>query len=130
MQLTVNISGSLYHHPSPSKNQDTFRDFTGSVELLQKIGRSPFLRDPANKDQISLSFSGRYQRMPENQGIPGKKADIAVAGGKFEIPVAPGVSFPISVTYANATELIKEAHVSGNFGITFDLDKLKALVTK
>jgi hypothetical protein len=130
MQLTVNVSGSLYHHPNPSRNQDTFRDFTSSVELLQKIGRSPFLRDPGNKDQIALSFSGRYQRMPENQGIPGKKADIAVAGGKFEIPVAPGVSFPISVTYANATELIKEAHVSGNFGISFDLDKLKALVSK
>jgi len=130
MQITANVSGSLYHHPNPSKNQDTFRDFTGSLELLQKIGRSPFLRDPVNKDQISVSFSGRYQRMPENKGIKGKKADIAVAGAKFEIPVAPGVSFPISVTYANATELIKEAHVSGNFGITFDLDKLKALVSK
>jgi len=130
MQITVNLSGSLYHHPVVAKNQDTFRDFTASLDLTQKLGRSPFLFDAVNKDPITMAFSGRYQRMPENQGVAGKKADIAVAGVKFQIPVAAGVSFPLSVTYANATELIKEAHVAGNFGITFDLDKLKALVTK
>ena len=130
MQLTANVSGSLYHHPDANKNQDTFRDFTAALQLQAKLGRSPFVRDAADKSQITMAFDGRYERLPENQGVPGKKADIAVAGGKFEIPVAAGVSFPISVTYANATELIKEAHVSGNFGITFDLDKLKALVSK
>jgi hypothetical protein len=130
MQITVNVSGSLYHHPIATKNQETFRDFTASLDLTQKLGRSPFLFDVVNKDPITMSFAGRYERMPENQGIPGKKADIAVAGAKFEIPVAAGVSFPVSVTYANATELIKESHVSGNFGISFDLDKLKALVSK
>lgn len=130
MQLTINASGSLYHHPITTKNQDTFRDFSASVEWSQNLGRSPFLLNPVNKDPIIMAFSGRYQRMPENKGVAGKKADIAVAGAKFQIPVAPGVSFPLSVTYANATELIKEAHVSGNFGITFDLDKLKALVSK
>jgi hypothetical protein len=129
-QITLNVSGSLYHHPIATQNQDTFRDFTASLEWSQKLGRSPFLFDVANRDPITMSFDGRYQRMPENQGMAGKKADIAVAGIKFQIPVAAGVSFPVSVTYANATELIKEAHVSGNFGITFDLDKLKELVSK
>jgi hypothetical protein len=47
----------------------------------------------------------------------------------LEIPVAAGVSLPISITYSNATELIKEKDVRGNFGITFDLDKLKSLAT-
>jgi len=129
-QISANVSASLYHHPDRTLNQDTFRDFTASVEFLQKIARSPFFHDPNNKDSMSFSLNGRYERMPENQGIKGKKADIAVAGAKFEIPVGAGVTLPISVTYANATELIKEAHVNGNFGITFDLDKLKQLVSK
>lgn len=130
LQLTANVSGSLYHHPDPAKQQDTFRDFTAALQFQQKLGPSPFTRDAADKSQITMAFNGRYERFPENEGIPGKKADIAVAGAKFEIPIASGVSFPISVTYANATELIKESHVSGNFGISFDLDKLKALAVK
>ena len=31
-----------------------------------------------------------------------------------------GISLPLSVTFANATELINEKVVRGNFGITFD----------
>src|SRR5262249_12230385 len=130
LQLTANIEGSFYHHPDPTKNQETFRGINGALDFLNKLGKSPFVRDSADKSTITLSFSGRYERLRENRGMPGKKADIAVASAKLEIPVAAGISFPISATYANATELIKEAHVQGNFGFTFDLDKLSALIHK
>ena len=56
--------------------------------------------------------------------MAGRKADLAVAQFKLEIPFMTGFSFPFSVTYANATELIKEDQVRANFGITFDADKL------
>ena len=127
MQLDANISSSFYGNPDKTKNQQTFRDAAAALGLEQRLGRSPFLTNDSDQGQITMTFSGRYERLQENQHIPGKKADIAVANWKLEIPVGPGISLPLSVTYANATELIKEKHVSGNFGVTFDLDKLKAL---
>ncbi|HEV7673082.1 MAG TPA: hypothetical protein VGQ12_00990 [Candidatus Angelobacter sp.] len=129
MQIDANLSASAYGNPDRTKNQQTFRDATAALQFQQNLGRSPFLSNPDDKNPISLAFAGRYERLQENRHVPGKKADIAVANWKIEIPVAPGVSLPISITYANATELIKEQDVRGNFGITFDLDKLRALAT-
>lgn len=128
MQIDANVSASFYGNPDRSKNEQTFRDAAAALGLEQKLGRSPFLLDDSNQAQITMTFSGRYQRLQENRHIAGKKADIGVASVKLEIPVAAGVSLPLSITYANATELIKEDHVRGNFGLSFDLDKLRSLV--
>lgn len=46
------------------------------------------------------------------------------AQAKLTIPIADGVDFPISVSYANRTALIKEADVRGKFGFTLDLSKI------
>jgi hypothetical protein len=46
------------------------------------------------------------------------------AQAKLTIPIADGVDFPISVSYASRTALIKEADVRGKFGFTFDLSKV------
>lgn len=129
MQIDANLSFSAYSNPDATKNQQTFRDATAALQFQQNLGRSPFLINSDDKSQISLAFAGRYERLQENRHIPGKKADIAVANWKIEIPIGQGVSLPLSITYANATELIKEQDIRGNFGITFDLDKLHALAT-
>jgi hypothetical protein len=127
MQIDANIGASFYGKPDRTKNEQTFRDAVAAVSLEQKLGRSPFLSNDSDQNQVTFSFSGRYERLQENRHTPGKKADLAVANWKLEIPVAAGVSLPLSITYANASELIMEKHVSGNFGITLDLDKLRAL---
>jgi hypothetical protein len=57
-----------------------------------------------------------------------EKADIALGNVKLEIPISSGISFPLSVSFANAAEQVKETYVRGNFGISFDLDKLAALL--
>jgi hypothetical protein len=129
MQIDANISGSFYQKPDKTKNESTFRDFTAALSLQQNLGRSPFLTSTIDQGQMSLAFSGRYERLPENVHILGKKADIAVANFKLEIPIGSGaMTLPFSITYANASELIKEKDVRGNFGISFDLDKLFSLV--
>ena len=56
-----------------------------------------------------------------------KKADIGVVQFKVEIPIAAGISIPLSVSAATATELLDESKTQGHFGITFDLDKFAAL---
>lgn len=129
MQIDANVSASAYSNPDRSKNEQTFRDAVAALGLQQNLGRSPFLTNDSDKSQISVNFSGRYERLQENRHIPGKKADIAVANWKLEIPIGAGVSLPISITYANASELINETDVRGNFGITFDLDKLRVLAS-
>jgi len=129
MQIDANIGASFYGNPDRTKNEQTFRDAAAAVGLEQKLGRSPFLTNDSDQSQMTLSFSGRYERLQENRHVAGKKADLAVANWKLEIPLAAGISLPLSITYANATELINEKHVSGNFGITLDLDKLRALAT-
>ena len=35
-----------------------------------------------------------------------------------------GVKVPLSFTWANRTELVKEKEVRGNIGITFDMDAI------
>ena len=123
-----NAGISLYHHPNRTMNQQSVRDFAAAFSLEGKAGRSPFILDTeGDESQITFSFTGRYQRMFENRGVAGKKADIGVAQFKMEIPFLTGASFPFSVTYANATELIKEDHVRANFGFSFDADKVLLL---
>jgi hypothetical protein len=43
---------------------------------------------------------------------------------KLTIPVMDGIDFPLSVSFANRNDLIKESHMRGHFGFSFDLGKL------
>ena len=128
ISLIANANLSLYHKANAALRQQTVRDFGVSLSLEGTAGRSPFLFESKDDSQMTYSFSGRFHRVLENRYFPGRKADIAIAQFKFNIPMFSGVSFPFSVTYANATELIKEKQVRTNFGFSFDTDKLlKAL---
>jgi len=128
ISLVANAGVSFYHKENPVLRQKTVRDFSVALSLEGTAGKSPFMAEAKDESQITYSFTGRYERFFENQYFAGRKADIAVAQFKFEIPLAAGMSFPFSVTYANSSELIKEDRVRANFGFTFDTDKLlKAL---
>lgn len=124
ISLVANAGISLYHNPNTATKQETVRDFAFALAFEGQAGRSPFLTEDKDESQITYSFTGRYQRLLANRLIPGRKADIAVAQFKVNVPMFSGMSFPFSVTYANATELVKESHVRANFGFSFDADKL------
>ncbi|MDQ3816418.1 MAG: hypothetical protein M3362_01855 [Acidobacteriota bacterium] len=49
---------------------------------------------------------------------------------KLTIPVLDGVDFPLSVSFANRSDLIKESHVRGRFGFSFDIPKLVSALHK
>jgi len=54
-----------------------------------------------------------------------RKGPINFGQVKLEIPTgSSGVRIPISMTFSNRTELIKESDVRGHIGITFDFDKI------
>jgi hypothetical protein len=127
-KLIFNVGSSLYSNPDRTKNEQTVRDYATALSWETLLGRSPLVLEGVDQAQMTLSFSGRYQRLLENRHQAGKKADLAVAQVKFEIPVFTGVTFPVSVSYATASELIKEDRVHANFGFTFDTDKLYQLL--
>ncbi len=128
--LTANASFTLFNS-LPAGRADRLRDFQFAGQLdvplgeVQKIGN------------FVLSFSGMYKRrflkaaMFEdemlNLAMKDRSRDTAIGQVKLTIPVkGSGVKIPISVTFANRTELIKEKEVRGNIGITFDLDSIFA----
>ena len=54
---------------------------------------------------------------------PGK---IGLFQAKYTKTLSSGVQVPISITYSNRTDLVKESTVQGDIGITFDYSKLVA----
>ena len=78
-----------------------------------------------------LSFAGQFERLATDETAGGvlmaSKGNIVVGQVKLTIPIR-GTAFkiPLSFSFANRTELIKEKHIRGNFGLTFDLDSLLA----
>ncbi|HEX6640068.1 MAG TPA: hypothetical protein VF215_03095, partial [Thermoanaerobaculia bacterium] len=56
---------------------------------------------------------------------------IHIVQAKVMVPVkGSGVKLPLSVSYANRTELLKEKNIRGHIGLTFDMDVLSSLVRR
>jgi hypothetical protein len=127
--LTANFSAHLYNNTSPAvthRLKDI--DFSTAIEIP--------LTDARRLGNFTLSGSYKYRRLfydsLDAQGavlVP--KGVMSVGQIQLTIPVkGSGVKVPLSVTFANRTEFIKESEVRGNIGITFDLDTLFANLAK
>jgi hypothetical protein len=122
--LTANASFTLFNS-RPAAGGGRVRDFqfAGQLDVPFKVN---------NVGNFVFSFAGKYQRALENATaldgtvLPDTKGDIAVGQLKLEVPFLGGVRLPLSLTFANRTELVREKEVRGNFGFTFDMDKILA----
>jgi hypothetical protein len=124
MKIVGNAEVSIYNNPDRRLNQQRVRDMAFSLSLEGNAGRSPFVNQELDKSQITFSFSGRYERMLENRQVATRKADLAFAQFKLDVPFLSGMTLPFSVTYSNASELNKKDRLRANFGFNFDADKL------
>jgi hypothetical protein len=129
LDFTANGSLTLFHsRPAPANPGDPapgrVRDFqfAGQVDVPFKVG---------NVGQFVLWFSGRYERLLEDASAPGggavagTKGDIAVGQFGLKVPLpGTGLQLPLSFTFANRTELVKEKEVRGNFGFTLNFDSI------
>jgi len=113
------LPGASITTPRPGR----IRDFQFAGQLTK-----PFT---IGDGQFDFWFSGRYERLVSDAStlagptLPGTKGDIAVGQLGIHIPIKSlGIKFPISVTFANRTELIKEREVRGNIGFTLNWDTL------
>ena len=71
------------------------------------IGRGPWMFSIGAEGEWMTQMTPTYQ-----------------AQAKVTIPIIFGLNLPVSVSWANRTELIKETEVRGRFGFTFDIAKL------
>ncbi len=101
------------------------RDFHLSGQVDYKVGNLLGFGD------VTFFLAGRYERQMENaidpmgMAVMNTKGDIAVGQVGLRIPIkGTGFKIPISFSFANRTELIREKVVKGNIGFTFDLDTL------
>jgi BMFP domain-containing protein YqiC len=127
VDFTFNGSLTTFDKKPEGANVGRIRDFQFATQIDAPFG------DVRGIGQFVFSFAGRYERLMEDAQtqvgttVPGTKGDIAVGQVKLTIPVKGlGMKFPVSFTFANRTELVKEKEVRGNFGFTFDLDTIFA----
>jgi hypothetical protein len=119
--LTYNGSFTLFNS-KPGVGMKRMRDFDNSVRLDIPLG------DVRKVGNFVLTFAGQYKRLTEDE-LPGlnNRGDIASGQLLFTIPLkGTGFKIPVSLSFANRTELLKEKEVRGNFGFTFDLDSIFA----
>jgi hypothetical protein len=128
---TLNASASFFGQKTAAM-PDVWRD----LQLGAKID-IPFSGIGNVVDKGTLTLSGLFvdlHQMPLGVNLmvngvsvtqPGK---IGLFQAKYTIPLGngTGVRLPISITYSNRTDLIKESSVQANIGITFDMSKLIA----
>jgi hypothetical protein len=128
-ELTVNAAVSIFNRTLPTMAGNT-RDFQLGARLDVPL---PEIR---HVGKGVLTLSGLYVHLRQQPlGVPfqingqtiDQKGNIGLLQAQYGIQVKDtGMRIPISLTYANRTELIKEQEIRGNIGITFDLDKLFA----
>jgi hypothetical protein len=128
LKLTGNFGLSFYNKPSPTLNQQRLRDITAALSF-EGTSNSPFTEND-NQSKITYSFVGRYERLFENRNRVGRKPDIRVLQFVTEIPLVKGFSWPLSISYANATEEERKQGFRFNFGMRLDTDKLFELLGK
>ena len=122
--LTANASFTFFN-TRPAAGSGRVRDFqfAGQLDIPFKV---------TGVGNFVFSFAGKYERVLENATaldgtvLPDTKGDIAVGQLKLEVPFVAGLRLPLSLTFANRTELVREREVRGNFGFTFDMDKILA----
>lgn len=126
LKLTGNFGLSFYNKPNPALNQQRLRDITAALSF-EGATESPFT-EAGNQSKITYSFVGRYEHLYENKNRANRTPDVRVLQFLAEIPFFKGLSLPLSLSYANATEEEKKQHWKFNFGMRLDTDKLFELL--
>ena len=112
-RVNLTLNGSYLYRNSRFIGADTRRaQFAGQLQFQMTPEKSLAGRSPL---YLFLASEGDW-----GNGIN----SIFKIQGKVKIPLLEGIDFPISLTYANRTELINERDVRGQFGFTFDTAKL------
>jgi hypothetical protein len=125
--FTLNGSLTMFNKRPSGLNVGRVRDFQFAAQLDMPFGK------PNEAGQFVLSASAKYERLmhsfsPDTGALlADADGDLAFGQIKLSVPIKGlGIKLPLSLTFANRTEAIKEKTVRANFGFTFDLDTIFA----
>ncbi len=138
--ITVNAAVTWYNSLPAGATTGQMRDVQVAGKLDRRLGAIP------NLGNAVVTFAGYYQWMRDNALIQigpgnvapgsgivlpgtaatllGTKGNIGVVQGRVTVPMNNTIKIPLSLTWANRTELIKESDTRGQIGLTFDIDSL------
>ena len=139
LDLTANLAWTFQRPVAAAAGEDDasrLRDFQAAAQLEIPLANARnVLMSTSGIGVPSLAVAYLSERLSET-------ADVTFAGNTFSldagwihvlqakvtIPVkGSGMKIPLSISFANRTELIKEKNIRGNIGLTFDLDVLSSL---
>lgn len=142
-QLALTVTTKQRSSPGNNEYQPEFTFDWGIKNRLNWTMNGSFLYvDSPNVggNQRGISFSNQFQYQITHEQLTGRNpVSFSVAFDakgmtgtvptyvgqlKVSIPIAAGVDFPLSASFASRTDLVKETSVKGRFGFTFDFAKL------
>ncbi len=110
--LTGNLSGE-YRQPRVSSAKTAYGG-TAAVELADSL-KNFKLVDSGDPSRLSIAVSARAAQRARPEFM---------AQAKLEFLLPRGVSIPVSVTWANRTDLVSERIIRGHVGLSFDAASL------
>lgn len=138
--ITFNTAFTWYNSLPAGATVGRLRDVQAAGKLDRRLGVIPTLGNAV------LTFGGYYQWMKEDALItigpgnvaPGSgivlpgtaatllktKGNIGIVQGRLTLPINNTIKVPLSITWSNRTELVKESDTRGQVGVTFDIDNL------
>ena len=138
--ITVNAAATFYNSLPAGAKGAQLRDVQLAGQLDRRLSQIPKF------GYAVATFAGYYQWMkndaliaigPDNIApgssivLPGTaatllrtKGHIGIVQGKLSIPAGAVMKIPLSITWSNRTELIKEKDIRAQAGITMDFDSL------
>jgi hypothetical protein len=130
--VTSNLSATIFNSKPTGVVANQLRDLQAAFQL-----DIPANTSFAKIGNVVASFSGKYEHIPSDSlvGLVSGvipiapdgtlKGNLGIGQAKITFPIkGSGVKIPLSISWANRTELIKENEVRGNIGITLDLDTI------
>lgn len=121
--LTLNGDVSLFHQPSKTQDDKTIRSYSLKMALEVSFDKwKGFDFGDSDRSKTTFSVEGSFERLQEQEKNRG------VVQGRLTIPIAKGFSIPISIAYHTRQEMGDKDEVLGNIGISWDIDKLHALL--
>lgn len=143
-QLTGNMAGTWFAALPAGATYGRVQSYQFSAEYDQPIGPPT-----APRAIFSLAGYGQYQYnptvlnittanlapgtnivLPNNaQVLLGTAGWLTVAQAKLVFNVGKGLSIPVAFKWSNKTDLLPESNWKGQFGVTYDLSALPAILS-
>jgi hypothetical protein len=122
--VPVNITASRLRHVEVSSQLDI--PVAASASQIGNVVLSfAFKYKHLPNDVLGIAAGGQAATTGSSNADAALKGDIVYGQAKLTFPVkGSGVKIPVSVTFANRSELIKESVVRANLGLTLDMDTI------